>query len=46
MQNDRTMMARTNWIAALLAYSLALVVAIPFLWMLKSALESPAAATA
>ncbi|MBS7704502.1 carbohydrate ABC transporter permease [Chelatococcus asaccharovorans] len=40
------MMARTNWIAALLAYSLAFVVAIPFLWMLKSALESPAAATA
>lgn len=36
---------RRNWMAAILAYLLAFIVSIPFLWMLKSSMESSAAAT-
>jgi len=36
---------RRNWAAAIAAYVLAFIVSVPFLWMLKSSMESSAAAT-
>ncbi len=37
---------RFGWLATLLVYVIAFVMAVPFLWMLKSSMESDAAATA
>lgn len=36
---------RTSWSAAIAAYVLAFIVSVPFLWMLKTSLESAAGAT-